>query len=125
MDHMPPHYDFPCSLRDVLAYFDRHDGHASQGHSAFLGVCTDFLRSTSVQERVSVVPETYSTSFYTSSPKMQSVPSHHGSSLSTDVTENILSTFSCRVHTIITDDENDCCVLREKVESERLSHHMK
>jgi hypothetical protein len=23
------------------------------------------------------------------------------------------------------DDENDCCVLREKVESERLSHHMK
>jgi hypothetical protein len=26
---------------------------------------------------------------------------------------------------MVTDDENDCCVLREKVESERLSHHMK
>jgi hypothetical protein len=30
MDDMPPHYDFSCSLRGVLAYFDRHDGHASQ-----------------------------------------------------------------------------------------------
>jgi hypothetical protein len=50
---------------------------------------------------------------------------HGGSSLCTDVTENILSTFSCRVHTMVTDDENDCCVLREKVESERLSHHLK
>jgi hypothetical protein len=34
--------------------------------------------------------------------------SHHvGSSFCTDVTENILSTFSCRVHTMVTDDEND------------------
>jgi hypothetical protein len=52
--------------------------------------------------------------------------SHHvGSSFDTDVTENILFTFSCHVHTtamVTNDDENDCCVLREKVESERLSH---
>jgi hypothetical protein len=36
--------------------------------------------------------------------------SHHGgSSLCTDVTENILSTFSCRVHTtaMVTDDDEN------------------